>query len=255
MISFSVPLTNYPTAPASTSKQAGFRGLAIACGILAVWAVSLVGLISLPLASLNPVVTIAAMLWQTFLYTGLFITAHDAMHGVVFPKNIALNNFIGSLALTVYGLFSFKKLLQKHWQHHHHPASDRDPDFHNGKHDNFIAWYCQFMVNYWSWSRLLGLMVIYNVLERVLHVPSSNLLLFWVIPSLLSSVQLFYFGTFLPHREPQDGFSDALRARSSYRPLIWSFLTCYHFGYHHEHHEFPHVPWWQLPTIVRKDAA
>lgn len=26
-----------------------------------------------------------------------------------------------------------------------------------------------------------------------------------------------------------------------------SFLTCYYFGYHLEHHLYPNVPWWRLP--------
>ncbi|MFA9473554.1 MAG: fatty acid desaturase [Filomicrobium sp.] len=26
-----------------------------------------------------------------------------------------------------------------------------------------------------------------------------------------------------------------------------SLLTCFHFGYHHEHHLQPDVPWWRLP--------
>jgi beta-carotene ketolase (CrtW type) len=81
---------------------------------------------------------IVALVWQTFLYTGLFITAHDAMHGVVVPQNLKINNFIGSLVLTLYGLFSFNELRKKHWEHHHHPASELDPDFHDTKHKTFL---------------------------------------------------------------------------------------------------------------------
>jgi beta-carotene/zeaxanthin 4-ketolase len=25
-----------------------------------------------------------------------------------------------------------------------------------------------------------------------------------------------------------------------------AFFTCYFFGYHHEHHAFPYLPWWKL---------
>jgi hypothetical protein len=39
-------------------------------------------------------------------------------------------------------------------------------------------------------------------------------------------------------------------ARSSSMPIWLSLLTCYHFGYHWEHHEYPYVPWcacgWRL---------
>ena len=64
-------------------------------------------------------------------------------------------------------------------------------------------------------------------------------------------MQLFYFGTFLPHSEPEGGYSEPHRAKSTSYPVWLSFITCYHFGYHEEHHEYPHVCWWQLPEIYQ----
>ncbi|WP_208766779.1 fatty acid desaturase [Nostoc flagelliforme] len=29
-------------------------------------------------------------------------------------------------------------------------------------------------------------------------------------------------------------------------------MSCYHFGYHQEHHEYPDVPWWKLPAYKHK---
>jgi beta-carotene/zeaxanthin 4-ketolase len=29
-------------------------------------------------------------------------------------------------------------------------------------------------------------------------------------------------------------------------------ISCYHFGYHEEHHELPHLGWWQLPAARRQ---
>ncbi|WP_347277816.1 fatty acid desaturase, partial [Leptolyngbya sp. FACHB-711] len=110
--------------------------LIIALGVIGIWAASLIGLLSLNLNQIPGWVIPAMMLWQMFLYTGLFITAHDAMHGALFPSNIKVNNTIGTLCVLLYGLFSYKKLLKKHWMHHHHPASELDPDFHDGKHKN-----------------------------------------------------------------------------------------------------------------------
>jgi len=236
----------------SMSRKTGFLGLAIATSIIAVWASSLVLLLNWATAEQHPVLTVLSIIWQAFLYTGLFITAHDAMHRAVFPKHPKINHFMGVLALLVYGLFSYKHLLKAHWQHHDHPASSLDPDFHDGKHKNGFAWYFHFVKRYWSWWRLLGLIAVYHALHRLLHVPEYNLRWFWVAPSLLSSVQLFYFGTFLPHREPIAGYWNNFRTQSTYRPWIWSFLTCYHFGYHLEHHEYPHVPWWRLPAIANQ---
>ncbi|MBD2024674.1 fatty acid desaturase, partial [Leptolyngbya sp. FACHB-711] len=118
-----------------------------------------------------------------------------------------------------------------------------------GKHKNPIVWYLHFMQGYWSWRRLVGLMVIFNLAEFCLHIPEKNLVLFWVIPSIASSLQLFFFGTFLPHREPEGGYPSAHRAKTFALPTLLSFLACYHFGYHEEHHEYPRVPWWRLPKV------
>lgn len=226
-------------------------GLLIAIAIIGIWAISLILLISVDISKFNRLTLLLAILWQTFLYTGMFITAHDAMHGVVFPNNSKINHFIGSLCLILYGCLSYKKLLKKHWMHHHSPASELDPDFHDGKHKNFFAWYFHFMKGYWSWIQIISLIAIYEILDYVLHLPKDNLTYFWIIPSLLSSLQLFYFGTFLPHQEPEGGYIEPHRAQTMSLSTWWSFITCYHFGYHEEHHEYPHAPWWRLPEIYK----
>jgi beta-carotene ketolase (CrtW type) len=82
-------------------------------------------------------------------------------------------------------------------------------------------------------------------------VPFPNLLLFWAAPALLAAVQLFYFGTYRPHRHDTAPFTDRHRTRSDGFPSWLSLLTCFHFGYHHEHHIAPQVPWWNLPRFRR----
>ncbi|MBH8552693.1 fatty acid desaturase [Nostocaceae cyanobacterium CENA357] len=228
-----------------------FKGPVIAFIIISVWAMSLIFLLSIDISQFNFLMLLPIVLWQTFLYTGLFITSHDAMHGVVFPKNSKINHFIGLLCISLYGLLPYKTLLKKHWLHHHSPASQLDPDFHNGKYSNFLAWYFHFMKSYWSWRQIIIITICYNFANYQLHIPVDNLTYFWVIPSLLSSLQLFYFGTFLPHREPIGGYVQPHNAQTINRPIWWSFITCYHFGYHKEHHESPHIPWWQLPDIYK----
>ena len=249
------PLQQLTEFSKSSDRRESITGLLIALSIISIWATSLFFLCSLDLNQVPDWIIPLAMLWQIFLYTGLFITAHDAMHGAVFPLNPKVNNGIGAAVLLLYGLFSYKKLLKKHWMHHHHPATHLDPDFHDGKHRNPIAWYLYFMKGYWSWRRLFGLMTVFNVLSLVLHVPEQNMILFWVLPSILSSVQLFFFGTFLPHREPKTGYSSTHRATTYALPPLWSFIACYHFGYHEEHHEHPNVPWWRLPKIYKIRSA
>ena len=173
------------------------------------------------------------------------------MHGLVCPLNLQLNHFIGSTAVLLYALFSYEKLLTKHWLHHRHPASPLDPDFHDGRNGSFGAWYCHFLKGYWSWKRLVSWLVALSFISYGLHVPPLNLLFFVLLPSMLSSLQLFYFGTFLPHRQPKEGYRHPHYAQSNPLPIFWSFITCYHFGYHLEHHEHPQVPWWKLAEIYR----
>jgi len=51
---------------------------------------------------------------RTFIQTGLFIVAHDAIHGVVLPSNRRLNDGIGQLVLTLYALLPYEKLAFNH---------------------------------------------------------------------------------------------------------------------------------------------
>lgn len=227
-----------------------YIGLAIALTIFIAWGGSLYFQLSNDLLQVGIPIAFAGIVLQTFLYTGLFITAHDAMHGSVYRINAKVNDFIGTLAVRFYALFSFPKLHDKHWEHHTHPASEDDPDFHDGEHPQFWRWYLHFLINYVSWKQIAGMAIVFNILEHLVGIPAQRLLLFWVLPSLLSTLQLFYFGTYLPHRE-EGGYSDEHHARSNEYSVFWSFITCYHFGYHWEHHAWPHVAWWKLPAQRR----
>lgn len=93
------------------------KGLFIALGIVGLWGVSLSILLTLDVSRVHLVVVPLGMLCQTFLYTGLFITAHDAMHGSVCPTHPRINNVIGAIAVRLYALFSYRKLVKKHSEH------------------------------------------------------------------------------------------------------------------------------------------
>lgn len=231
------------------SKWPNLKGGLAAATIIGAWGTTLVVLLSSDLNLQGLWWALPALLLQTFLYTGLFITAHDSMHGTVTPDYPRLNRVVGWAAVILYALFSFRKLRTLHWEHHRHPASQHDPDYHDGEHSGFWSWYLHFMKGYLSVGQILGMALVFNIMQHLLGVPVVNLLCFWVAPALLSTVQLFYFGTYLPHREPDGGYEDHHRAQTKdFHPAI-SFLTCYHFGYHWEHHERPDLPWWALPRF------
>jgi beta-carotene ketolase (CrtW type) len=155
-----------------------------------------------------------------------------------------------------FALFDFRRLARAHHDHHRAPASADDPDFHPTGRPGFLAWYARFVSRYVRLPQILGLALAFNVLSRVLGVPQANLFAFWVGPSLLAATQLFYFGTYLPHREPAGGYRDACRAESVRLPRVVSLLTCFHFGgFHHEHHAQPHVTWWRLPYVRQTHAG
>ena len=196
----------------------------------------------------RPIESVVLIGLETMLFTGLFITAHDAIHGSVCPSNQKLNDRLGKVAVGLYALFPFSRLKTEHYRHHQKPATPSDPDFH-GRRSEFWSWYWHFVKHYVSLSQFALIVAVAQIPIHGFGVSPLNVYAFWVLPSVLSTFQLFYFGTYLPHREV-GGYPDKHRARSLPFSRILSFFTCYHFsGYHHEHHLYPHVPWWKLPEM------
>jgi beta-carotene/zeaxanthin 4-ketolase len=219
--------------------------LQVALTSMGIWAFSLWNCTQIEIEHLPLLGTICLIAWQTWVYTGLFITAHDAMHGSIHTAP-NLNQAIGKLCLWLYAGFEYHQLRVKHHRHHRYPASDRDPDFHDGRTPHFWGWYGQFVHEHLNWRQLINLVLLSGIYVEICQFSVTNLLLFWIVPAWLSSLQLFYFGTFLPHREPIDGYLEPHRADTITRSRWWSLISCYHFGYHREHHESPQIPWWQL---------
>lgn len=175
----------------------------------------------------------------THLYTGLFITAHDAMHGTV-SKNLSVNHAIGHACSLLFSFNFYRKLFPKHHEHHKYVATDKDPDYHGG---NFFVWYFSFLKQYVNIWQILLMAITFNVLK--LFLDTENLIVFWMIPAVLSTLQLFYFGTYLPHRGEHNK-ENIHKSRSQKLNHLKAFFTCYFFGYHYEHHASPGTPWWQL---------
>lgn len=224
-------------------------GLSLAAAIACAWAaLHVYSVFFLHLSgsglALSPIL-VAAICW---LNVGLFIVAHDCMHGSLAPRRRKVNRWVGRLMLGLYAGFSFDRLLAKHFDHHKRPGTADDPDFSEAHPSAFWPWYLAFFRQYFGLRELAVLSAVVAVYVLVLRAPYPNLLLFWALPAILSSFQLFLFGTYLPHRAEEQGFADGHRARSNDFSWFASLISCFHFGYHHEHHLAPHVPWWRLPA-------
>jgi beta-carotene ketolase (CrtW type) len=231
-------------------RPAPLTGVLIALVIVLLWIFSLGSLLLIDISQYNVLWVVAAILGRTYIQTGLFILAHDAIHGVIMPGDRRLNLGIGRLAVTLYALLSYRKLFVNHWKHHRYPGQAKDPDFHDGTNRGFFLWYWRFMDGYMDSKErtvmLFKIIGIFLVAGFGLHIAIANLFLFWFLPIVLSSMQLFFFGTYLPHRSETAGGDH--HAVSSNYPIVLSLLTCYHFGYHWEHHEYPDLPWYDLPS-------
>ena len=236
-------------------RHQGAIGICLALSLIAGWLgleyyalfvhpLSLAGLLVAPLL-------IATICW---INVGLFIIAHDAMHGSLAPGRPAVNRAFGRVALALYAGFSFDALLDKHMDHHRTPGTAEDPDFSADHPRSFWPWYAAFFTRYFG-LRQLAILSAVTLALLLLGVGFAKLLLFWALPAILSSLQLFYFGTYLPHRHEDSSFADDHRARTNQFSWLASLLSCFHFGYHHEHHLAPHVPWWRLPAERRRRAS
>ncbi|CAF4002171.1 unnamed protein product [Rotaria sordida] len=187
-----------------------------------------------------------------FLYTGLFITCHDAMHGTITHRYPRLNHIIGYVCFSAYAWLDYRSVYEKHWRHHKHTGIvNDDPDYHNGRSIGFFSWYFHFLCEYASIKQVIKMTVWVSILLLIFSVPLINILTYMLICGLCSSLRLFYFGTYIPHRpEIINGkFEEIMsweKSKSSNVNRLISFLCCYHFDYHLEHHQWPYAPWWDL---------
>lgn len=217
-------------------------GILIATAVILLWLGHLLYLFFFVEVNFQSPLLYFHILIQTFLYTGLFITAHDSMHGTV-ASNRKVNNFIGRLATNLFAFLSYRQLSKKHFLHHRFPATEKDPDF-SPHSNNFFVWWFVFMKNYVTWWQILFMAIAFNIL--LIWFTEMKLIVFWVLPAILSTFQLFFFGTYLPHRRPFSDKMEPHRSRTLPKNHLAAMFSCYFFGYHWEHHESPTTPWWKL---------
>lgn len=169
------------------------------------------------------------LIWQ---YVGLFIISHDLHHN---KNRTNYQNLLGRLSLLFYGGFFLEDFSEKHEMHHKYPGQFKDPDFYDG---NVILWYLNFMVQYINLKQVLTQLIFYNVL-KYFQIENEQMILFWLLPSVLASIQLFFYGTYMVHEK--NGI-----IKNSKLPKWLITLTSYNFGNHVNHHKNPELPWFDL---------
>lgn len=238
-----------------TDRAGARRSLVLAGALGVAWlTIHIVGIFFWRWTPIGAALAVVVVLVQAWLSTGLFIIAHDCMHGSFAPGRPRLNRAVGTMCLGAYAGLSYGALLPKHHAHHAAPGTPADPDFHAAAPRHVLPWFAGFFRNYYTHGQILRITVA-AILYMLLGAPLLNIVVFWAIPALFALAQLFLFGTFLPHRHADEPFADMHNARSNQLRPSLSLLTCFHFGaYHHEHHLSPGTPWWRLPTLRRETS-
>ncbi|MFW5754221.1 MAG: fatty acid desaturase [Marinilabiliaceae bacterium] len=228
------------------------KGVVMAFFVILIWLAHLIySLTNVEVSASNPWMYLHILI-QTHLFTGLFITGHDGMHGTIRPGSPGINKILGTLASFLYAGLSFRRLKKNHQKHHISPAQESDPDY-CAFSGNFFVWYFTFMKRYITLLQILIMAGLFNIL--LIWLPETRLIVLWIVPAFLSTFQMFYFGVFAPHRLPHREEMKPYQSRTMKKNHLLAFLSCWFFGYHYEHHASPGTPWWNLPVYKSKKTG
>lgn len=249
------------------AKRQAAIGLTLAALIVSAWLILHVyAMLVFELTWTNWPIAIVMAAVQCWLFVGLFIVAHDAIHGSLAPGMGKLNGAVGGALLFIYAGFGWRRMRAAHFNHHKHSGKVGDPDFDENNPHHLGHWYTTFLKRYFGWRSALYVWLVTMAYWLWFDVSMVQITLLYGLPAIASSLQLFYFGTFRPHRHHgksgpsgSEAFADRHNARSETFGTVASLASCYHFGYHHEHHLYPSTPWWALPAkrreMTRTDLA
>ena len=227
------------------------QGLLLGCLIGTTWIATLIIGLRLDFDHLNSIVVPVMILVRSYVHTGLFIVAHDAMHNSLIPDKQRLNHLVGKVCLWCYAGLDYDYCRTMHRKHHLSPESENDPDYFPAEKQELTAWFIHFLSKYLNQAQLFRLFILLTVLVTLTPIEQDgrlkSIFLFYIVPLIISTAQLFFVGTYLPHRNEQRELGEGPAIKSLNLHPIASILACYHFGYHREHHSNPHVPWFRLP--------
>ena len=134
--------------------------------------------------------------------SGCSSVAHDCMHGSLAPGHPSVNRLVGTACVAFYAAFSYSKLFEKHHEHHRHFGHREGPGLQSSAPAQFrslVSRIFQGTTSRFANSAILTVILIFYIWGLGATIP--NVLGFWALPAIGSSLQLFFFGTFLPHRD------------------------------------------------------
>ncbi len=193
----------------------------------------------------HPLWALAISPWLVFCFTGLFILAHEAIHGTLVPGHPRLGHALGWLFAFAYAAMDYRTLRARHREHHASPGRALDPDAHQSGH--FLPHFGGFVYRYLRVWQVALLVLVGNQLGQAGY--TRAMLCAYVGPVVASTLIVFTVGIFLVHHPSlwRAGLADE-RHRSVGVDLggAGSLLAILFFNTHWLHHEHPHLTWVQL---------
>ena len=187
-------------------------------------------------------------------FTGLFILAHEAIHGTLLPGFPRVGHALGRLFATVYALVDYDLLRENHWKHHGFVATDRDPDF-DGE-GRLLLHAARFLGRYLRWYAIPLLALAGHLVGQAGH--TAAMLGAYVVPVLLSTLVVFTVGIHLVHHPEllrTRASGDANRAVCIDLGRVGSALVILNFNVHWHHHAHPRLSWWELGACLSEEPV
>ncbi|GAC1547546.1 MAG: hypothetical protein NVS2B9_14600 [Myxococcales bacterium] len=209
-------------------------------------------LASIPLGFLavdrTPLAAAPLFPWLTVSFTGLFILAHESIHGLLVPGRPRLGAALGRVFAFAYAFMDYGRLRAAHRAHHAAPGTALDPDAHAS--GRFFPHLAAFLWRYLTVPQLALLVLAGDRLGS--HGHTRAMLLAYVGPIACSTLIVFSLGIYLVHhpRLVELGLADARHRAVAVDPgPVLSLFAILFFNYHWLHHEHPHLTWVSLGRL------
>jgi fatty acid desaturase len=225
----------------------------------------------------EPFIFLLIPLIATRMYA-LYTLLHEGIHYLLYPNKF-INDLIATIFLASPLFLSFKKMRSNHFKHHVHLLDEADPEMTHRNYSefkfpmpkrklfsivfldlsgfNFIKYKFGSILNLYRSNdsgnlKILVLEIIKVILVFILVVFSFKwfvfraTLLLWLIPYATFFQLLNRLRLYLEHNNIANSH---IQTRSVLlHPFFSFFISPYNLGYHAAHHQYPNIPFYNLPN-------